>query len=556
MIASEEKSASPDVANDESPAVVTKEYDVVRILEKTGHHTSLLDNGISVGVRFSGIPDTCGVHVEVVHVLDLRNARLGRSMTGMKTHVLNSINKPLEVIFNDLSLTNQLVDKSIRTLWGKVPLRMIAPSKAAMRKKRTSMIHETRTVYVVTNEVRPSYDLTWLTDGSRILSINEFTIARSSDARSALPEIKNGIDTEKWDALQRGTMTSFYALLGVSLASIASLSILFAIIEQSWLFPVSGILLIASTLMTAYYSIISRRQIGLFRTSLQVESAELSSIGDTKRITETLKETHSHMTIINDLNFIIPTLVGSAVESLIEGNVNDAVHYSSVVLDECVRLAPDGYIPEDNLFVADRGLSKFIGLFHYLGVHFEDGEEEALALAYSAISGHAESPLTGDEVVTHITGLSFALFNSGILSPQLKDSIDDSLNSWSMEIYREHLDSALDDSDESVVEKEVESVIDDDIHGEIISTLEDISQADDSDSDDSEVQDIPPDVVIDDDEEPEDIPSEDEPVEEIPRRHRKIRESVQTTLGSDVVEKLTGDHKKDIESHIQNAPEE
>jgi hypothetical protein len=328
--------------------------------------------------------------------------------------------------------------------------------------------------------------------------------------------------------------------------------------EQSWLFPIAGAVLIASTLLTAYYSIISRRHVSLFRTSLDVESAQLSSIGDSKRIVETLQETHSHMTLINDLNFVIPTLVGSAVESLLEGNVNESVHYSSVVLDECVRLAPVGQIHADNPFTADKGLSKFIGLFHFLGVHFEDGEEEALALAYSALSGHAESPLTGDEVVTHLTSLSFALFNSGILSPQLKDSMDDLLNGWSMATYKEHLDEELtdDDTEESIPEINHDTDAGDDVDQEIFSTLEDMKQADDSDTDASDPQENEPESAVEIEEEVIEIPEEDETIEDIPRRHRKRRESVQTILGSDVVEKLTADHKTDIEREFQNVQEE
>ncbi len=559
MVASEEKTTHTEI--EDTDTTTAKDYDIIRILDRSGHHTLKKENGISIGIRFSGIPDTRGVHVEVVHVLDLRSAKFGKSPAGMKSHVLDVINRPLESIMNELSLNDQLVEKSIRTVWGKIPLRLLAPSKAALKKNKTSLIHETRTVYVVTNDVRPSYDLSWITEGNRILSINEFAIARSSDARSRLPELKQGIDTEKWDSLQKATLMSFYSLLGISLTLLATISILFAILEQSWLIPIAGITLLASVILTAYFSYISKRQIEIFKESREAESMQLSGIGDLKRIEETVHQNKEQLNVINELNFVIPTLFGASVESISNGDVNESVHYASIVLDECVRLSPGLHPPKDTPFTADKGLSKFLGLFQFLEVNFEDGEEESLALAYSALTGHTEAALSGDEVVTHLTSLSLVLFNSGVLSPQVKDTVDDVLNNWSMHHVSEELTDALAESipeaEYSPTVEEPDPESDEEIKGEYDSVLQDLTDSNEEDGleEISIIADSTQDVVRTS----EDTTSESTPrePETIPRRHRKARETIQTDLiADDVIKMKTEIHLQEIKDKVEKSEEE
>ena len=90
MTVSEDNTTDTEVDTDTTTDEQSDEYDIIRILVGSGHHAKKLENGISLAIRFSGIPDTKGVHVEVVHVLDLRCARFGKSLFGMKSYVLDA----------------------------------------------------------------------------------------------------------------------------------------------------------------------------------------------------------------------------------------------------------------------------------------------------------------------------------------------------------------------------------------------------------------------------------------------------------------------------------
>jgi hypothetical protein len=554
MAVSEENAARSEVDHDTTTEEQSIEYDIVRILVNSGHHAKKLENGISLAIRLSGIPDTKGVHVEVVHVLDLRNATFGKSQFGMKSYLLDVINRPLDSILPELSMDNHLIVRSLRTMWGKVPLRLLATDKSALKKNKASMIHETRTVYVVSDSAKPSYDLTWITDSSRILSINDFAVARSSDARSTLPELKKGIDTEKWDALQLATLTSLYSLLGISIVALTSLSIILAFFEHSWIFPFAGLVLILAVWVTLYYSYVSRKHVHIFRESLKSESSRLSEIGDLKRIDTTIASNKDQLAIINELNFVVPTLVGSTIDSFTKSDYDACIHYTSIILDECVRLSPIDYSTEHNPFKADKGLSRFLGLFQYLEVVFEDGEVERLALAYSAITGYPEISLMADDIVNHLTNLNYVLFNAGLMRPQLKNRVDDTLNSWGMRSAEKKFStssvsdsSALKHTDSVIQQEDSNPELDDTLRADYTSTLETLRDSDimESDSDTlSESNGI---------NSPESDMYASCSIDEIPYRHRKLMASkrLERIDVSSKIEKKTKAHLREIQDFIQ-----
>jgi hypothetical protein len=554
MTVSEENTAGTDVDTDTATEEQSDEYDIIRILVGSGHHARKLENGISLAIRLSGIPDTKGVHVEVVHVLDLRCARFGKSLLGMKSYVLDVINRPLNSILNELSIDNYLITRSLRTIWGKVPLNLLAADKTALKKNKASMIHETRTVYVVSDSAKPSLDLTWITDSSRILSIGDFAVARSSDARSTLPELKRGIDTDKWDALQQATLSSLYSLVGLSIIALTSLSTILAYFEKSWIYPIAGLALVLSVWITLYFSYTSRKHVNIFRESLKSESSRLSEIGDLKRIGTTMEINEEQLTIINELNFVIPTLVGSTIDSFTKGDYAACIHYTSVILDECVRLSPIDYTSEHNPFKVDKGLSRFLGLFQHLEVLFEDGEVEELALAYSAITGYPENSITVEGIVHHLTNINYVLFNAGLMSPQLKNRVDDVLNSWGMRLAEKRLSSTSakieptpKHSESSVQNEESDSVFDEAVAADYMSTLDYVRE--------SNVEEMGPELHQESDRPTNSVSNIDSShsADEIPYRHRKLMASKKTE-GIDVsadIQKKAEEHLKEIQDCIQ-----
>ena len=64
--------------NADSMSDEQKEYDISRSLKLTGHVTTRYANGLTLGVRMEAIPGTRGVHVDIVFVLDLREAAFGK----------------------------------------------------------------------------------------------------------------------------------------------------------------------------------------------------------------------------------------------------------------------------------------------------------------------------------------------------------------------------------------------------------------------------------------------------------------------------------------------
>ncbi len=428
-----------------------KEHDISAALEVTGHFTVRYPNGLTLGVRLEGVPGTRGVHVDVVYVLDLREAAFGRSGLAMRAAVLESINRSLSRVLGDVGLEEFMKEHTVLTPWGRVRLPLLRGTTG----KTESLIHETRTVYVITEGTKPTMDLTWLTDTGRVVTPEEFVLIRRSDARSALPELKKSVLKDKWALLQNGVSRGWFgilALAGVIIGIAASLSVL-TVGSGSLIIPLlasalSG--LVGSGLLQS-----SRNSINGFVTTLSDEQKVLDRLGDADRISKSILENEDKLVLIGDLNFVVSPLIATAGRALEEGDVDGAVSASCSVLDECVRLAP---LESDSKSTAmksvDVGLRKFLGLFEDLG---GVEEEESLALAYVGLTGHVTEAITFGEAVKHLTQLNDSLYHIGALRPDIKESIDDHLNKRAMQETIEKIEKEIASDDDIALEQDSKS---------------------------------------------------------------------------------------------------
>ncbi|MFX1578901.1 MAG: hypothetical protein ACFFBJ_04585 [Promethearchaeota archaeon] len=451
MAKGDEKVTESEELKQESSPKEKKEHDITTALEVTGHFTTRYPNGLTLGVRLEAVPGTRGVHVEVVYVLDLREAEFGKSGLAMRAAVLESINRSLARVLGDVGLDGFMNEQVILTPWGRVHLPLIRGSTA----KTESLIHETRTVYVITEGTKPTMDLTWLTDTGRVVTPEEFVLIRRSDTRSTLPDMKKSILGNKWGLLETGLSRGWFgvlALAGFLIGIAASLSVL-TVGTGSLIIP----LLVSafSGLAGGYLLQSSRNSINGFITTLSNEQKILDRLGDADRISKSIIDNEEKLLLIGDLNFLVSPLIAAAGQALEEGDVDATVSAACSVLDECVRLAPLENNSNSNAMVsADLGLRKFLGLFEELG-YVE--EEESLALAYVGLTGHVTKKITFVEAVEHLTQLNNALYNIGALRPDIKESIDDHLNKRAMKEAVEEIDKELTTPDEEIPEQKTKS---------------------------------------------------------------------------------------------------
>ncbi|MHA2026881.1 MAG: hypothetical protein ACW98U_13360 [Candidatus Thorarchaeota archaeon] len=423
---------------EEDPSIDEKiSHDITDALRVTGHFTTRYPNGLTLGVRMESVPGTRGVHVDVVYVLDLREASFGKSGLAMRAAVLESINRSLSRVMGDVGLEELMQDQSVLTPWGRVRLPLL---KGAIGKS-ASLIHETRTVYVITEGTKPTMDLSWLTDSGRVVTSEEFVLIRRSDARSRLPNLKKSVTATKWGLLENGLTRGWFGVLALASLVIAVSTALSVLIlgTGSLILP-----LIASAFSGAIGGWLlqsSRSSINGFVATVSGEQELLDRIGDAERISQSIINNEDKLILIGDLNFVVSPLIAAAGRSLEEGDVDAAVSSACAVLDECVRLAPIES-SSNSVFMesADEGLRKFLGLFEDLG---GVEKEESLALAYVALTGHVTKSIRFGEVVTHLTELNNALYNVGALRPDIKDGIDDHLNKRAMKQAVEEIDKDL-----------------------------------------------------------------------------------------------------------------
>ncbi|MFW9835131.1 MAG: hypothetical protein ACFFEK_14120 [Candidatus Thorarchaeota archaeon] len=451
MTNGDEKVTESEELEQESSTKEKREHDISAALEVTGHFTARYPNGLTLGVRLEAVPETRGVHVDVVYVLDLREAEFGKSGLAMRAAVLESINRSLARVLGDVGLDEFMSEQAILTPWGRVHLLLLRGSTA----KTESLIHETRTVYVITEGTKPTMDLTWLTDTGRVVTPEEFVLIRRSDARSTLPDLKKSILGNKWGLLKTGLSRGWFgvlALAGLIIGLVASLSVL-AVGSGSLIVPL--LISALSGLAGGYLLQSSRNSINGFITTLSDEQKILDRLGDADRISNSIIENEEKLQLIGDLNFVVSPLIAAAGQALEEGNVDSTVNAACSVLDECVRLAPLESNSNSNAMVsADIGLRKFLSLFEDLG-YVE--EEETLALAYVGLTGHVTKKITFVEAVEYLTQLNNALYNIGTLRPDIKESIDEHLNKRAMKEAVEEIDKELATPEEEIPEQKTES---------------------------------------------------------------------------------------------------
>ncbi|MFW9980860.1 MAG: hypothetical protein ACFFE3_02955, partial [Candidatus Thorarchaeota archaeon] len=259
-------------------------HEISDALEVTGHFTTRYPNGLTLGVRLESVPGTRGVHVDIVFVLDLREAEFGKSGLAMRAAVLESINRTLPRVLGDVGLEEFLQEQSVLSPWGRVRLLLLR----GMSGKSTSLIHETRTVYVITKDTKPSMDLTWLTDTGRVVTPEEFVLIRRSDARSSLPNLKESITSAKWSLLESGLTRGWFGVLALASLIVGVAGILAVLMMGSGSLILPLITSMLSGVVGGWLLHSSRNSINGFITTISNEQRILDRIGDAERISKSI----------------------------------------------------------------------------------------------------------------------------------------------------------------------------------------------------------------------------------------------------------------------------
>ncbi|RDE16355.1 MAG: hypothetical protein C4K49_04895 [Candidatus Thorarchaeota archaeon] len=419
------------------PKEPSKEQDIIGVLRSTQHHTCQYPSGITVGVRLQAIPGTGGVHLAVVFVLDMRSCRSGKSDLGLKAEVLDAVTRPLARILTDVGLDGLVRKRAIATPWGRVRLELLR----SLNEKGSSMMHETRTVYVVAEGVRPLNDLGWLTDQKRIVRPEEFSFACQSDMRSIVPDVRRGIAGDKWSGLQNAVERGWYGVLSSVFSVAGALTCIELAITGSGGLLLPLLLTAAGGIAGAFLLAVSRKQLRLFESKVKHERSHVSALGDWSRISKAVSENEQALRLVGDLHFTVTPLMAAAGEALESGNTDHAVSLACSVLDECVRFAPAEEPDESTpIRTSDMGLGRFLCLLRHLG---SDANEEMLALMYVGLTAHLSNPMTFGEAVSHIGLLNNSLYDIGVLRFDVKNAIDDLMNIRAMSETAERLGEML-----------------------------------------------------------------------------------------------------------------
>jgi len=360
----------------------------------------------------------------------------------MQAALLETLNRDVSEVLRDVDLDGDLLEISKMTTKGKISLPMLRANST----HPGSLIHPTRTVYVISDEGRPSTDLSWLTEPSRILTPDDFLLARKSDMRAFLSEMQNRVLSEKWMIFNESLTNGWFSilalsfcglgiasLLGVALMGLGSLMIPLAATSGG---GISGLWMLRK----------SRKKLDEFQEMISLESIKTNKIGDGYRINQSVVINKDKLDLQRNLGFVISPLMASVAGSIGIGDYEDAVTISGLVLDECVRFSQT-----EMSSIGDEGLSKFLGLFKSLGLELDDAE---LSLCYVGLSNHIASPLNDDEILKYATTLTNTLYNSGVLKPSVKDRIDDLMNARAMKENLRFLDDVICEHPESDSESE------------------------------------------------------------------------------------------------------
>jgi len=435
MMESDTISSNEEDKEIKTEPIQEKEYDIESALKLTEHLTFRYPNGLTLGVRMESVPGTRGVHVDVIFVLDLRKAEFGKGGLAMRAAVLETVNRPLEKVLCDVGLDDFLTEHNVITPFGRVRL----PLMRGMANGSISLMHETRTVYVITENARPSADLTWLTENGRIVTADQFALIRQSDARSRLPDLKKSVVEDKWNLLESGISRGWFGVLSLVALAIGFFSVIAVVLADSGSLLLPIIASAASGLVGGWLLSSSRKSVSSFVDTLSKEQEQLRTIGDATRISKSIEENEEKLDLIGHVNFVVSPLVAEAAEAMKNSNLEKTVNLSCSVLDECVRLSPIESSSK-GLLMGDTGLRRFIGLFEHLGGNIE---EEKLALGYVGLTGHLLRPINFGEAVGHLTELVNSLYNIGAIRPDIKEGIDNHLNYSSLKETLEIFDKNL-----------------------------------------------------------------------------------------------------------------
>ncbi|MHA1287697.1 MAG: hypothetical protein ACTSPB_09875 [Candidatus Thorarchaeota archaeon] len=445
------KTTKKDKEIKNEPVQEKEDYDIEVALKLTEHFTSRYPNGLTLGVRMEGVPGTKGVHVDVVFVLDLRKAEFGKGGLAMRAAVLETVNRPLERVLSDVGLDDFLSEHNVITPFGRVRL----PLMRGMENGSISLMHETRTVYVITENAKPSADLTWLTETGRIVTADQFALIRQSDARSRLPDLKKSVVGTKWNLLEIGISRGWFGVLSLVASAIGLSSAIAVVLAGSGSLLIPIIASAASGIVGGWLLSSSRRSVSSFVETLSKEQEQLRTIGDATRISKSIEENEEKLELIGHVNFVVSPLVAEAAAAMKSSNLEKTVNLACTVLDECVRLSPIESTSK-SLLMGDSGLRRFIGLFEYLGGNIE---EENLALGYVGLTGHLLRPINFGEAVSHLTELVNSLYNIGAIRPDIKEGIDDHLNFGSMKETLEAIDKSIAEESEPAFDLPAEETI-------------------------------------------------------------------------------------------------
>ncbi|MHA2208588.1 MAG: hypothetical protein ACXABV_05410 [Candidatus Thorarchaeota archaeon] len=434
MAISSSKGSATDVKIEEE--VDGKSSDIVDALKASGHSTCEYSNGLISAVRLESIPGARGVHVEVVHVLDLRTARFGKSGLAMRAALLESVNREYETVLHDVGLGDCIERRDLKIPFRTVSLLVLRGTKG----KSVSLVHPTRTVYAVTRNVKPKMDLSWLTDSGRVVTAEEFALARRSDARSLLPELKHAVSQKKWSLLERSIKRGWLGVLALAASLVGIVSTAIILLGDTGSSLPSVLIVVVSLLSGLWLLTSSKGNLRGFENSISDENTTLTMLGDSTRIHQSIEANEDNLRILGDISFVVSPLMATLANAIEVGNLNESVNAACSILDECVRLAPLKPQTLNSHRPGDEGLSRFLGLFDSLGV---DVEEEELALSYVALTAHTISHLTFQDMIHHVGTLNYALYNAGALRPDIKDIVDDKINKRAMRRTVDAIDRSL-----------------------------------------------------------------------------------------------------------------
>ena len=220
------------------------------------------------------VPNTRGVHGDVVFVLDLRRAEFGKGGLAMRAAVLETVNRDLERVLRDVGLDEFLSEHNVLTPFGRVRL----PLMRGMTNGATSLMHETRTIYVITENAKPSADLTWLTETKRIITADQFALIRQSDARSRLPDLKKSIQASKWHLLESGLSRGWFGILSLLALAVGLSSAISVILAGSGTLLIPIIASAASGVVGGWLLNSSRSSVSSFLETLSKEQEQSSYI--------------------------------------------------------------------------------------------------------------------------------------------------------------------------------------------------------------------------------------------------------------------------------------